>query len=162
MFLQKAAAAAIITAGFPRLWGQEEERELTTTELIGLETLRSATAENFEQWIGGKFRLKLRGAPWGSVVLTKVSAETSPHPRKSPMSEAMPVEPRPGQVMVPEVDAIFLVFKRSNTPLDQETFTLDHDWLGTFDLLLVPSRNRRGTTFSTAILTRLTGRNVPL
>jgi hypothetical protein len=162
LFLQNAAAAAIVAAGAPCLWGQKQERELTTSELIGRETLWSATAATFEQWIGGKFGLKLKGMGWGSLVLTKVEGITSPRSRKSPTEEAMPVEPRPGRVMVPEVDGIYLVFKRAYTPLDQEAYTLDHDWLGTFDLLLVPSKNRHGTTFCTAVLTRLTGRNVPL
>jgi len=173
-FLGKAAAAAVITASSLKSWGQEGERELTTSEMIGQETMNSATPQTFEQWIGGTFKIKLRGTAWGSLELVKVESKILPRPKSNLPEDQPPAHPngnplaelstamlnaKPGTV--PEVQSMVLWFKRRHTPLFQENWTVEHDWLGTFDLLLVPSRPRRGSTWCLAVLTRFTGRMVP-
>jgi hypothetical protein len=174
-FLTKAAAAAVVaSASSLKTWAKAEERALTTAELIGRETMESATPQTFEQWIGGIFKIKLRGISWGTLQLAKVESEMFPHPPKangfSNQPPASPnISPSPGPALptdwgpgtVPEVQSTILWFKRAHSPLPQDVWTVEHDWLGTFDLLLAPDRPRRGTNYCFAVLEHFTGRIVP-
>jgi hypothetical protein len=169
-FLGKAAATALVTATSGNIWAQSK-RELTTNELIGRETMATATPQTWDQWVGGIFKLSLGATTRGTVQLTKVESMMYP-PRKasqpadlaegqlngSPSTGPFGVQTAPG--MVPEIQVAVLWFRRRGKPLSQETYTVEHDWLGTFDLLIAPSRVTLGSMYCFAVVSHLTGRMV--
>jgi hypothetical protein len=168
-FLGKAAAAAIVTATSRNLWAQDEAaREIS--KQIGDQTLANATAQMFEQWIGGTFKVRRMGYGQGTLELVKVESEMYPrtktqHPNDAlgeqlNRPEATRLSSAGGAGTVPEVQVTVLWFKRRSKRLQQEVYTVEHDWLGTFDLLLTPSRARTGWTYCFAVITHFTGRMV--
>ena len=91
--------------------------------------LAGMTAETFSAWIGSEFRATLKRQPAGTLTLLSVTT----------------LEPKPGTSSAvkaaasPATTSFALRFSKTGSPLTQETYTLEHDWLGTFQLLLVPS-----------------------
>lgn len=175
-FLAKAAAAAVVvSSGSLKTWAQKGQRELTTAEMIGRETVESATPQTFEQWVGSVFKIKLQGTRWGVLRLAKVESKIYPPPPATATSSSAPSAASPnvsqsalpaiptawGPGTVPEVQSTILWFTHAHVPLPQEVWTLEHDWLGTFDLLLAPDRARHGMNYCFAVLERFTGRIVP-
>lgn len=193
VFLRNVAATAVVSAGSLRSWSQKM-RDLTTEEQIGRETLGTATAQTWEQWIGASFKVTWGGMKVGTLVLESVETDTFPVPKeKRPQSPLMPVVPvrpvaplmpmaaervvapgkpvvpgtpappaTPGTELVRETESTMLVFRTNGKPFIQEVYTLQHDWLGTFNLLLVPASPATAGSEYTAVITRLTGRMVPM
>ena len=161
-FLQKAAmfAVAASSSSIPAL--AQSGRELTDSERFGLETLASDPQATFEQWTGGQFRVSWGGKALGTLVLATVESRNLPDSAAN--QAAAGLLPRPissaGDV-VREVKATQLQFNRHGSYLPQETYTLDHDWLGTFNLLLVPNISLGNPITYVAVFTRFTGRRVP-
>lgn len=159
VFLERVAATAIVFAGSLKSWSEDGEQELSTSEQIGRETMNTATSQTFEQWIGGTFRVSQGGVKKGTLTLASVTTTTFPRP-KDPSGTAPTPETTAQPQPVIEVQSTFLEFTRVGKPLVQEKYTLDHDWLGTFDLLLVFSKAYRGSSICVAVITRMTGRTV--
>lgn len=167
-FLGKAAAAAVVTATSRSLLAQDEQAREIAKQVGGL-TLATSTPQTFEQWIGATFALSQGAVSLGTVELVKVESDMYPHPKLGPQGSAVAPLPamtsiRVGGVggnTVPQVQTTILWFKRTKTQLKQGVYTLEHDWLGTFDLLLTPSRPRKGWTYSFAVIGHFTGRMVP-
>ena len=107
--------------------------------------LAGVTAETFAAWIGSQFRATLNRQPAGTLTLLSVTT----------------VEPKPGTTSVakvvasPAMTSFALRFSKTGAPLTQETYTLEHDWLGTFPLLLVPSGAHTTPATCTAVFTLL-------
>lgn len=150
-FLHKAAVFAAITVASTTGFAQSERRELTTNERFGLQTLASDPQETFEPWIGGKFRLSLWGKSLGTLVLASVESSFFPRtqPGMNPMFMSAPVR---------ELKSTILEFTYGGKILPQETYTLTHDWLGTFNLLVEPCLYPDGTVTYIAVMTRFTGK----
>ena len=55
----------------------------------------------------------------------------------------------------PIATSFSLLFRRSGAALPQDTYMLDHDWLGTFPLFLVPSGDITNSSTCTATFTLL-------
>lgn len=168
-FLGKAAAAAIVTAASGNVWAADEDSRRIAKE-IGDQTLANATAQMFEQWVGGTFKVRRMGYGQGTLELVKVESEMYPHAKTQHPNgiaaeqlngpPATGLSSAGGAGTVPEVQATVLWFKRRSKRLQQEVYTVEHDWLGTFDLLLTPSRARTGWTYCFAVITHFTGRMV--
>ncbi|HWE84583.1 MAG TPA: hypothetical protein VG267_06540 [Terracidiphilus sp.] len=151
-FLQNAAILAVTTSASIRsLAAQKKVHELTTSEEIGLQTLASEPQETFEKWTGGKFRASLSGGSVGTLVLANVTSATYPRSDKH--------TGLPRGVEVLEVKATLLEFTSRSSYLPPNTYTLDHDWLGTFDLLVEPCLYPQGTFTYIAVFTRFTGKS---
>lgn len=159
-FLHKAAVFAAATVVSNRGFAQSEEHEPTTNERFGLQTLASDPQETFEKWIGGAFRVSFGGKRYGTLVLASVVSANYPRSKaeRELMGRSRPISMG---VSVREVKATTLEFERMGAYLPQETFTLDHDWLGRFNLLLEPCLYSNGKITYVAIFTRFTGRMVP-
>jgi hypothetical protein len=107
--------------------------------------LAGVTAETFEAWIGSQFRATLNHQPVGTLTLLSVS-------RFEPRTGTFPAV----KVLTsPAITSFTLRFSKAGAPLAQETYTLEHDWLGTFPLLLVPSGARTAPATCTAVFTLL-------
>ncbi|HKF46327.1 MAG TPA: hypothetical protein VKB38_03150 [Terracidiphilus sp.] len=130
----------------------------------------SASGQMWERWIGGSFKTTWHGMKVGTLILKSVETNTFPLPKKNrPQSELMPVVPvmpvaplMKEQTLVRETESIVLVFQTNGKPFIQEVYTLQHDWLGTFDLLLVPASAATAGSKYTAVITHVTGRMVPM
>jgi hypothetical protein len=158
---------------------QTVKHELTTSERIGIETLNSPDLQGtFAKWIGSPFRVALGRSFLGTISLARVETSyypprnrnvgaqllragpiqpqpVQPHPVQPHPIQPQPIQPRPSNPF--EIQAVMLGFKRAASYLPQDVYTLDHDWLGTFDLLLVPCARHSGQTSSTAVITRFPG-----
>jgi len=154
-FLHTAAMFAVASSSVSLSAFAQGKRELTQSEEIGLQTLSSDPQKTFEKWIGGKFHVTLRGRSHGLLVLDSVDSTTSPAPSTSQPPAG------PGVILVQELSSTALQFSKNGQYLPQDTYTLDHDWLGTFDLLIVPTVPYSGPITYSATFTRFTGRNVP-
>lgn len=126
--------------------------------------MNSATGQDWERWIGGSFKVTWNGMKVGTLILESV--ETSTHPASKtnqPQSQVMPFMPRMQEsTIVQETVSTILTFRTTGKPFIQEVYTLQHDWLGTFDLLLVPGSPPTAGSKYTAVITRMTGRRVPM
>lgn len=126
--------------GIAQSHGSSGERMAQTED-----PLTGVTAETFAAWIGSQFRATLNRQPAGTLTLLSVTT----------------VEPKSGTtatakvVASPAMTSFVLRFSKTGAPLTQETYTLDHDWLGTFSLLLVPSGAHTTPATCTAVFTLL-------
>lgn len=159
-FLQNAAIFAVTTSACIRsLAAQKKQHELTTSEEIGLQTLAADPQETFEPWTGGKFLASLGGMSMGTLVLGSVVSTTYPSgagdQAKGGRSHGHGL---PRGVEVLEVRATQLEFETGAPYLPPGTYTLQHDQLGTFDLLLDPCVYPKGTITYVAVFTRFTGK----
>jgi len=107
--------------------------------------LAGVTAETFSAWIGSQFRATLNRQPAGTLTLLAVTT----------------IEPKPGTISAakavtsPAMTSFALRFSKTGAPVTQETYTLEHDWLGTFPLLLVPSGTHTTPATCTAVFSLL-------
>ena len=110
--------------------------------------------ETFEPWIGSSFRISLNNKSLGSLVLASVNVIDTASARVSERTTAVGkmVSAQPA-LKTPVITSFSLRFQRSGTPLTQGTYLLDHDWLGAFPLLLVPSGLSAKTSTCTAVFT---------
>jgi len=108
-------------------------------QLVGL------TAETFEAWVGSQFRAVLNRKSAGTLTLVSV---TTLDPKLEIPSAAKAARS-------PAITGFALQFSKAGAPLLQETYTLEHDWLGTFPLLLVPSGAHTTPATCTAVFTLL-------
>ncbi len=155
-FLLQTATVALATSTSMGALAQRRLQELTTSERIGLDTMAADPAETFSKWVGGAFRITLRRAHMGTIQLARV--ETTYYPPRKPSTNAQVPGPATPEPVNPfEITSVMLHFKRTALRIEQEVYTLDHDWLGTFDLLLVPCAPHKGSTTCTAVITRFPG-----
>lgn len=137
------AAATVLPVG---AFSQEvRNAQNTTFDAENLSNLDGVSAETFEQWIGSRIRVSLDGQARGFLVLSAAKMLDTP-------TAAATREPSAG----PKVTSFLLTFRRTGTPLPQETYLLDHDWLGRFPLLLVPSGLPGPSSTCSAVLSTLT------
>ena len=107
--------------------------------------LAGVTAETFAAWIGSQFRATLNRQPAGTLTLLSV---TTVEPKSVTTSAA--------KVVTSSATTSFaLRFSKTGAPLTQETYTLEHEWLGTFPLLLVPSGAHTTPATCTAVFSLL-------
>lgn len=143
-FVRLAAGIAFCTQfplrGIAQNHGSAVDRAAETED-----ALSGVTAETFAAWIGSQFRVTLNRQPAGTVTLLSVTT----------------LEPKPGAssavraVTSPAITSFALRFSKTGAPLTQETYTLEHDWLGTFPLLLVPSGTHATPATCTAVFSLL-------
>lgn len=161
-FLQKSAMFAIATSASVPAFAGGGQDDLTTSQEIGQQTIASDPQSTFEQWIDGKFRVSRGKTALGTLTLASVESEIVPRPAVSAQSLQPGVGTRPSGPLVQELRSTFLEFSSKGGFLHQETYTFDHDWLGTFNLLLVPCPSRTHAITYLAVFTRFTGRKVPV
>ena len=145
-FLQRAAGVALC-AQFP-FHGIAQNRSAgddRRPENEAPDPLAGVSAEAFEAWIGSRFRATLNRRPAGILTLVSVTAAESP---------TVPSSAR-GPAAAPAVTSFSLRFSKVGAPLIQATYTLEHEWLGAFQLLLVPSGLRTTPATCTAVFTLL-------
>lgn len=164
-FLQRSAMFAIATSASVPAFARGGQDDLSISKGIGQQTLAGDPQSTFEQWIGGKFSISLGKTALGTLTLASVESELFPKASSSvhaaaPSRAAAAV--RPSGPLVEEVRSTVLEFSRIGGFVPQETYTLDHDWLGTFTLLVVPCASMTHPITYLAIFTRFTGRMVPL
>jgi hypothetical protein len=107
--------------------------------------LAGVSAETFAAWIGSQFRATLKRQPAGTLTLLSVTT-LEPKPGTSSATKA---------VASRAMTSFALRFSKMGAPLSQETYTLEHDWLGTFPLLLVPSGTHTTPATCTAVFSLL-------
>jgi hypothetical protein len=114
------------------------------------------SSQTFEQWIGSSFRVSLGKQSQGSLLLTAVNVIKPANPQAH---ENTKLQPEGGSILgslkQPSVTSFSLHFQRSGTPLQQNTYLLDHNWLGTFPLFLVPSGLSARSSTCTAVFSLL-------
>lgn len=143
------AAATVLPVG---AFSQEvRNAQNTTFDAENLSNLDGVSAETFARWIGSRMRVSLNGQARGSLVLIAVESKDSPAMVSSARS-----------AVSPKVTSFLLTFRRTGTPLPQETYLLDHDWLGRFPLLLVPSGLPGPTSTCSAVFTLLDKKTLAL
>ncbi len=103
-----------------------------------LSHLDGISADAFDKWVGSTFRVSLNGQSMGSLLLSSVEkvepqADTSLAPGAEWIGRR--ITPAAGV----DLTSFMLIFKRTGSPLPQQTYMLDHDWLGRFPVLLVPA-----------------------
>ena len=141
LFLQNAALSAIAatlpTAAFAQKLLTDQNKTFAPEALALLDGISSRT---FEPWIGSTFQVSLNNKPMGSLVLLSVE-ETDTEAKDASASPEMGLRIGPVRqpVNVPTMTSFSLHFQGAGTALKQNTYTVSHDWLGTFPLFLVPS-----------------------
>jgi len=140
LFLQGVAAFAFAT-GLPLTSLSQEQRnnQSTTFDPENLAIFSGVSPRTFEQWIGSRFRVNLNDQARGALVLVSVQEfkkQKLPAQRSRAVVSATGLTFTPSKV--PDVLSFSLQFQRAGSPLPQNTYTLDHDWLGRFPLFLVP------------------------
>lgn len=131
---------------------------LSTSEEIGLQTLASNPQATFERWIGGSFRVSLGGRAMGTMILASVN--TTKFPAAPPSNGRVSPTPVGGishTTNVQELKSTRLEFTHA-AYLPQDVYTLDHDWLGSFNVLLVPDVPYSGDITYAATFASLTGK----
>lgn len=159
-FLKEAAIFAVTTSVTIPVAAQAQES--AASEEIGRETLACKDPqETFEKWIGGKFRVSLGGKSMGTLVLASVQSTTFPRNKEDEEKAGRRWYPSISTgTHVPEVRATDLEFEPRSKYLPRGTYTVNHDWLGSFFLLIEPCLYPEGTITYLAVFTRLTGRTV--
>ena len=143
-FIQKALAVAISSQFAMHAVAQgRSSSKSTDSEGAAADPLEGASAQTFEPWIGSSFRASLKNAFVGTLTLVAVDGAKD--------EEALGVPSARGAA----ITTFALRFRKVGAPLAQATYTLEHDWLGTFSLLLVPSGLRGSTSTSSAVFTLL-------
>jgi hypothetical protein len=158
------AALFVATAPFPlNAPSQDQPKDHDETfDPVKLAIFAGVSPATFEQWIGSRFRVSKKNRTQGSLVLFSVSVIEIPKPRVS-----TPVTFQTNSVSIfklvktPEINTFSLRFRRSGIPLPQDTYMLDHNWLGTFPLFLVPSGLTGQATTCTAIFSLFSQTTAP-
>lgn len=137
LFLQNATLATI-AANLPfRAFAQNQVISEKGVEPESLTPFDGVSRQTFEPWVGARFLVSLNQKSMGSLVLLSVD-DLDPGTKTTPDSAGMPI--KGGSVTrASTITGFSLQFKRTGTPLRQDTYLLSHDWLGTFPLFLVPS-----------------------
>jgi hypothetical protein len=155
LFLHNAAFSAVAAGLFPTAFAQELlNRRSETFSREDLAVLDGVSMQTFEPWIGSRFLVSLKKKPLGSLILLSVDKIDPPADDSAGSTngahQSGPV-PRPG----PAVTSFAIRFRRPGKPLPQDTYTLSHDWLGKFPLLLVPSGLTGPNSTCTAVFSLL-------
>jgi len=157
LFLQNATLA-LAAVMFP-IGGLSQNQLHEQSEAFDPENLTifsGVSSQTFEQWIGSRFRVSLGKQSQGSLLLTAVSVMKAANPQAHEIAN---LQPEAGSIFVslnqPSVTGFSLRFQRSGTPLQQNTYLLDHNWLGTFPLFLVPSGLSARSSTCTAVFSLL-------
>jgi hypothetical protein len=136
-FLQAAALAALTSKLPPVAFGQQHPK--SQSEVMDDESLSifdGISPDTFEQWIGSSFRMSLKGKQVDTVVLISVKKIGSPEIASNPRTAHMVGTKAAAR---PSISGFSLRFRGTGNVLPQDTYTLTHNWLGTFPLFLVPS-----------------------
>jgi hypothetical protein len=158
LFLQDAAILAAATALPGKLLSQPRGVAATGDETE--DALTNISAETFQPWIRSSFEVSRNQRPQGDLTLISVIEADDSAPRTVPgrMSARASARLSARAMSTPKspmVDSFTLRFQRTGVPLPQETYTLKHSWLGTFDLLLVPSGLAGRTSTCSAVFSLL-------
>jgi hypothetical protein len=156
-FLQETAlsilAAQIPFSAFAQKISGNQGKEFDPENLAIFDRV---SAQTFEPWIGSNFRIRLNNKPMGVLVLDSVNVLDTPTATASattpPAHRVLSMHEPP---KTPITTSFSLLFRRSGAALPQDTYMLDHDWLGTFPLLLVPSGEITNPSTCTATFTLL-------
>lgn len=161
-FLKKAAIFAVTTSASVPAFAQARERDPATVEEFGRQTLACADPqETFEKWIGGQFRVSQGARSFGTLVLASVQSTMFPRTQEDEEKTGRRgYAPLSTGAHVPEVRATDLEFAPRKKYLPRGIYTVDHDWLGSFFLLIEPCLYPQGTLTYVAVFTRFTGRTV--
>ena len=157
IFLQNAAlsviAASLTPAAFAQTLVTDKNPAFAPDNLALFDGVSSQT---FEPWIGASFRVSLNKQPRGSLVLLSVNEMNTEATGTLGSPEIVTRIGRvPQSANGPMTTSFALHFQGSGTPLEQNTYTLSHDWLGTFPLLLVPSGLHGQRPTCTAVFNQL-------
>jgi len=157
-FMKNAAlfvtAAAVFPLNAPPQDQLKDHDETFDPEKLAI--FAGVSPATFEPWIGSRFRVSKKSKALGSLVLLSVNVVETAKPKVS-----APVRFQDNSVSISrfvktlEINTFSLRFRRSGSPLPQDTYTLDHNWLGTFPLFLVPSGLTGQTSTCTAIFALL-------
>jgi hypothetical protein len=133
--LLKAQSSAVASA---------RPREVSELVRVG-----EVSMADFQRRVGGVFRISLYGVPVGKLTLLSVNQISMPKTEDSG-------RPRSGKqrVIDPATQPVtfHLLFRQHGSPLPQETYLLEEDWLPPVSLLLVPSsRQSVPATFSATV-----------
>lgn len=143
-FVRLAAGVAFCAQfSFPGIAQNQGSSGNRTTETE--DPLAAVTAETFEAWIGSQFRASLNRKAVGTLTLLAV---TTLKPKLATTPASTPVASR-------ATTSFALRFSVAGAPIAQETYTLEHDWLGTLQLLLVPSGAHWAQATCTAVFSLL-------
>jgi hypothetical protein len=149
-FIQQAAGVAFCAQiAFPGLAQSHNSGETRRLQSQASDPLAEVNAATFEAWIGSPFQVTLNRKPMGK--LTLVSVTTLEPPTASALSAR-------AAAASPAVSSFALKFSKTGAPLTQASYTLEHEWLGTFPLLLVPSGLRSAPATCTAVFSLLNPR----
>lgn len=150
LFLQETGLLALATVLPTAVLAQSSDALNPTFSEENLAGLKNLSAATFEPWIGSRFSISLNGVSKGWLLLTAVDSPSAPKAADLLEKPADWNGPRATSGNTPEVTSFALRFERTGTPLVQETYLLEHDWLGKFPLLLVPSGLAGSKTTCTA------------
>jgi hypothetical protein len=156
-FLQEAALS-ILAAQFPfsafaqKISGNQGKE----FDAENLAIFDRVSPQTFEPWIGSNFRIRLNNKSMGVLVLASVNvidtATVTTSATTPPARDVLSMHEPP---KTPIATSFSLLFRRSGAALPQDTYMLDHDWLGTFPLFLVPSGDITNSSTCTATFTLL-------
>jgi len=141
VFLQNAALSVIAVSLPSAVLAQKPVKapDLTFTP-DNLSLFDGVSSQTFEPWIGSSFAVSLNSKPRGSLLLLSVDEMNNQATDTPAGREIVPQSSRASQSAgTPTTTSFALHFQGSGAPLEQNTYTLSHEWLGTFPLLLVPS-----------------------
>jgi hypothetical protein len=149
-FLKRVVMATIATKFSSLAFTQQQpENRPAATDAESPSVFDGVAPQTFERWIGGNFRLSLRNRQLGSAVLVSVKNINAPAALDDSAAGRM-VGRIPKRSVGPAITSFSLRFRKAGVPLPQDTYTIDHDWLGTFPLLLVPAGTSGGQPTYTA------------
>jgi hypothetical protein len=138
-FLHGAALAVLTSTLSPLALAQrrlESKSEVMDDEKLSI--FDHASTETFEPWIGSSFKLSLNGKLVDTLVLISVKKSNSPEALNGSKGSRM-VGKISGASIGPSISSFSLRFRGTGNALPQDTYTLNHSWLGAFPLFLVPS-----------------------
>jgi hypothetical protein len=143
-FLKRVAIATIAARFSSLVFAQQQlENRSVVADADSPSVFDGVSPQTFERWIGGNFRLSLRNRQLGSAVLVSVKNINAPAALDDSTASRM-VGRVPRRSVGPAITSFSLRFRKVGVSLPQDTYTIDHDWLGTFPLLLVPAGTSGG------------------
>ncbi|MGC1297267.1 MAG: hypothetical protein WA869_19740 [Alloacidobacterium sp.] len=137
-FLHGAALAVLTSTLSPLALAQRRLESKSEVMDENLSIFDHVSTETFEEWIGSSFKLSLNGKLVDTLVLVSVKKSNSPEALSSSKGSRM-VGKIPGASIGPSISSFSLRFRGTGNALPQDTYTLNHSWLGAFPLFLVPS-----------------------
>jgi hypothetical protein len=157
LFLQKAAlsmiAANLSQFAFAQKLLNSRPKDFDPENLA---IFNGVSARTFEPWIGSRFRVSLNNKSLGSLVLLSVDDNEIAAKEISGSTNFAPAAGTFHRSSNESATNSFsLCFQRTGAPLQQDTYMLAHDWLGTFPLFLVPSGLSGPISTCTAVFTLL-------